>query len=328
MPRLLIPTLVVFATTLFAWPGNNRSQLVSAAEAYQITKLPFSASQPGLYQLAADLAYEPSSGAAIVVSADDVTVDLNGHVLSGKAGTATGAVGILANNRQRVTIQNGTVTGFYFGIDVRRSPTAPKNSRDHRIEKVTAKGNYYFGMRVEGTDSQIDNCQVLNTGGTTRRKHTIPIGIRLVGQNNTLRTTCVRNLQLKHFDDGRGEIVGVHFDDARGCLMEENTIIEVSSPAESQLAANDKKERTFGVWINGGQQKNTYLRVVKNKVAGFTVPVVFAPGSDGEATGNVIYTTPHSSSSAEPIRGQTTGTMEGNIVKTETPLLDCQPSSP
>lgn len=328
MPRLLIPTLVVFATTLFAWPGNNRSQLVSAVEAYQITELPFSASQPGLYQLAADLTYEPDSGAAIVVAADGVTIDMNGKTLSGKAGPATAAVGILANNRRRVTIRKGTISGFYFGVDVRRSATDLKHSRDHRIEEVTAQGNYYFGMRVEGTHSHVENCQILNTGGTTRPKHTIPIGIRLVGQNNVLRKTCIRNLQLKHFDDGRGEIVGVHFDDARSCLMEENTIIEVSSPAESQLATNDKKERTFAVWINGGQQKNTYLHVVKNRIAGFTVPVVFSPGSDGEATGNVIYATPHSSNDAKPIRGTTTGKVEGNVVKTETPVLDCQPTSP
>jgi len=49
------------------------------------------------------------------------------------------------------------------------------------------------------------------------------------------------------------------------------------------------------------------LTVRNNTFAGFTVPVVFAPGADGSSTGNTFY-----GAVDNPIRGKPTGVVEDN----------------
>jgi parallel beta-helix repeat protein len=56
-------------------------------------------------------------GDAIFVGADDISIDLNGHTISG----AGAGVGITVRSRQRVAIRGGLVRGFVTGIFVTSS---------------------------------------------------------------------------------------------------------------------------------------------------------------------------------------------------------------
>src|SRR5919202_1388351 len=59
-----------------------------------------------------------SSGPALIVTADNVTVDLGGHTISGSGdGTAT-SPGILLRNVKGVTVQKGTIEHFGAGIAI------------------------------------------------------------------------------------------------------------------------------------------------------------------------------------------------------------------
>ena len=64
--------------------------------------------------LASDIG--PCPGDGIVVGADGVHIDLNGHTISGNFGHSGNNVGIRATGRQKVKISNGTVTGFDAGV--------------------------------------------------------------------------------------------------------------------------------------------------------------------------------------------------------------------
>jgi len=59
---------------------------------------------------------EKNSHRSIVIEADNVTLDLNGHTLAGSE-DKTG-IGILVNGQQNVQIRNGIVTGFGTGVEV------------------------------------------------------------------------------------------------------------------------------------------------------------------------------------------------------------------
>ena len=59
------------------------------------------------------------SGDGLFVGADGITINLNGHVITG-AGTAVG-IGITVRGRQNVTIYGGTIQGFITGIMVATS---------------------------------------------------------------------------------------------------------------------------------------------------------------------------------------------------------------
>jgi len=52
----------------------------AAARTYQINSLPYTISVPGDYQLDRNL--QSTSPTLITITADDVTLDLNGHTLS------------------------------------------------------------------------------------------------------------------------------------------------------------------------------------------------------------------------------------------------------
>ena len=269
----------------------------AAAEPTSIDQLPSRITSPGTYRLAGDLQFSQLRGSAISVEADDVTIDLNGSTLTGSTDPGTLAVGIQGIDRRNVAITNGRIAGFYFGIDLRAG--ADKSSHSHVVSDVVLSRNYYFGMRVAGADSEVRQCTILETGGTTRPQHTIPHGVRMVGARNVMRDCRVIDLRLKQFDDGRGEIVGVHFDDAKDAVFERNLVVELISSTDDPRQTDDMKERSFGIWINGGPQNNTFVRVRNNTFVGFTVPVVFSPGSDGQAISNTFY-----DADRRPVRGK------------------------
>ncbi len=88
--------------------GNGAWSSVPDASWTPITSLPFTISTSGPYYLASNL-----TGTAgfdgIEVTVDNVLIDLNGHVLSGVAGSEDG---VDAQTQNRVTVRNGFVTGW------------------------------------------------------------------------------------------------------------------------------------------------------------------------------------------------------------------------
>ncbi|MCA1703037.1 MAG: hypothetical protein LC808_07095, partial [Actinobacteria bacterium] len=56
-----------------------------------------------------------TSGPALIVTADDITLDLNGHTISPTQGAGAGA-GILLREVSGVTVRNGSVERFGAGI--------------------------------------------------------------------------------------------------------------------------------------------------------------------------------------------------------------------
>lgn len=74
-------------------------------------------SAPGTYCLKAGITSTLTSGAAITIAADNVTIDCNGHVI--KDATTDGlATGIKAETRDSVTVRNCRIAGFRTGIKV------------------------------------------------------------------------------------------------------------------------------------------------------------------------------------------------------------------
>lgn len=274
----------------------------------QISHVPFHITSPGIYRLTTNVQYRQATGAAITIDSSDVTLDLGGHTVRGLSGSESTAIGILAVDQHNIAIKNGRVAGFYFGIDIRATDRDTRKSNGHLICNIIAERNWYFGMRVVGSRSEIKNCKILDTGGSMKKGHTIPHGVRLVGKHNALRNSHICDLRLKQFGGGKGEIVGVHFDAAKGSILENNTIAEFKKPTDNQFPADDPRERRFGVWVNGGPQKDTFLTVRGNTFCGFTVPLAFAPGSDGRVTGNVFY-----NADKRPIRGKPAAQLEDNV---------------
>ena len=83
--------------------------------------------------LEADLIGCPGKG--LVIGADGVTIDLNGHTIGGSATSmAAGDEGVSANRFDGVTVRNGTIRDFFYGVEL-------ISSSDNRIEDITFSDN-------------------------------------------------------------------------------------------------------------------------------------------------------------------------------------------
>jgi nitrous oxidase accessory protein NosD len=80
-----------------------------------ISSVPYTISEPGHYYLTRDLSF--SGGTAITVAQDNVSLDLGGFTLSGTGGNGIAYSGV----RSDIAIENGTVRGFEYGIDLSTS---------------------------------------------------------------------------------------------------------------------------------------------------------------------------------------------------------------
>ena len=146
-----------------------------------IASIPTVLASPGVYCLNSDLMTAIASGAAIDVTANFVTIDLNGWRLGGgAAGPATTAVGIRANGRRGVTVRNGSVKGFHIALQLGDSGTT------HLVEDVRADGNTTYGILLASDNSILRNNQISNTGGRTGASTDTAYGIYSTGISNRI----------------------------------------------------------------------------------------------------------------------------------------------
>jgi len=107
--------MVVVASWLIPHPAD-------AAQSYDnctgfITSLPATISTQGTWCLNKDVSTAVTSGAAITIAANNVTLDCNDFKLGGlAAGLTTQAVGVYALDRFNISVRHCNIRGFYFGI--------------------------------------------------------------------------------------------------------------------------------------------------------------------------------------------------------------------
>jgi nitrous oxidase accessory protein NosD len=138
------------------------------AETYQtcagfITSLPAVISTQGTWCLKQDLSTAMTSGSAITINTNNVTIDCNNYKLGGlAAGVGTGAVGIHGTDRQNVTVRHCNIRGFLAGVYLDGAAGG-----GHVVEDSRFDGNTYVGVWVQGDGSLIQRNRVLDTGATT-----------------------------------------------------------------------------------------------------------------------------------------------------------------
>ena len=169
-------TLTLAAVLLAASPARAETTQCTA-----IPWLPYTITTQGIYCFTKHLATNMSSGNAITINTNNVTIDLNGWKLGGlAAGTGTSAIGIYAWKRKNITIRNGTIRGFYRGIWLDGS-SPYTTSQGHLVEDIRAEQNTYVGIDVRGRGSIVRRNQVVDTGGSTTYATASAYGIVLTG---------------------------------------------------------------------------------------------------------------------------------------------------
>ena len=126
----------------------------------QISSVPYTISSPGLYCLAGNLSYTPTTGAAITVNASDVTLDLMGFCLTGPGKAFANNLGItILTGASNVEIRNGSILNFgTYGIVA--SDCTGIRVLGIRVREV---GFIAIGLPF-GTDHVVAGCSVINAG--------------------------------------------------------------------------------------------------------------------------------------------------------------------
>lgn len=122
-----------------------------------ITSAPFTIGASGSYYLAKNLTV--TTGDAISITADDVTLDLNGFTISSAASPASGTGVLISGARRDVTIKNGNIrggTGFSSGAFspqgflVGVNASTPNANANLRIFDLNVSGMASHGINLGG----------------------------------------------------------------------------------------------------------------------------------------------------------------------------------
>lgn len=168
---------------------------------------PITISSPGSYALRSNLTV-PGATPAITITADNVTLDLNGFSINGAGGAAVGIHGISAPDpaQRNITVRNGIVRNFAGdGINLQ--------GRGHTVQDIKASDNASTGITIsEGSTVQRcvstansvgigtgTGCHVLQNVCSSNTVH----GISVAQANTVSQNTCANNLSAGIEAQGR-----------------------------------------------------------------------------------------------------------------------------
>ncbi len=137
--------LILAPTASFAADGvvliNQSNALAGNVTPGDAPGFPITISTPGSYRLSSRLT-APKSTPGIVITANNVSLDLNGFLLVGNALGGEGISGISAGTKTRISIRHGFVAGFSFGINLFNVTTATVENMN---VETTGNGAVYTG---------------------------------------------------------------------------------------------------------------------------------------------------------------------------------------
>ena len=190
-----VAALLLAAVALTAHAAQSRD----SCRAY-IDSLPATIASEGTYCMRGHLYTSQTSGNAISVQAENVTIDCNHFRLSGLgAGAGSSARGI-ATSRSGMTLRNCRVQGFSYGLE------AAGGSSGHLVESNRFELSTYMAIHIGGDASVVRDNDVIATGGRTGSTSAWGIfgqggGLRIIG-NTVQGITPLRNAQGNAFPHG------------------------------------------------------------------------------------------------------------------------------
>jgi hypothetical protein len=130
------------------------------------TYLPFTISAPGTYVLNTDLTSTNVNSVGVAINQQavgNIVLNLNGHTLHGNGAVAGITVNLRDVNGANLTIRNGTLDGFYYGIET-NAEDSPAQHSHFLVENVTFKStnNNTVSISLENTNGAvIGGCKFL-----------------------------------------------------------------------------------------------------------------------------------------------------------------------
>jgi parallel beta helix pectate lyase-like protein len=245
----------------------------------------------------------PPDTDGLTIGADDVTLDLRRHVISGN-GDDLGpiAVGIQATGRTGLSIRNGTVTGFSVGVSLAASGSEVRDLIVDGGSAIIVNGDDNVVRRSEASGS-FDAISVTGSSAVVERNTaSAELAINVAGSDprvsrNVITECVIVGIQVTGYTDAhvhrnlveRGCIAGFEFRGA-GARVERNTALgsDIGLDITDSSAIVSRNVASFGV--EGLVTRTPGTTVARNTANHNASWGIDAPGAiDGggnRATGN------------------------------------------
>ncbi len=207
--------------------------------AQPILELPYEINEPGSYCLIQNLIHTDRYTNAIVVDANNVTIDLGGYSIIGPTTSYNETCnGIYMDGRRNIEIRNGTITNFP-NSGIFSDMTDPNGlASGIRIISVRVTSMGAEGIFLNGFHHTIRNCTVTNT--------------QLELEQGYGGITCASLCSVTGNMVSRHNIIGINT--LAGCTIQDNTIGECSYGVITDDACriiNNTIDSAFdGIWIS------------------------------------------------------------------------------
>jgi hypothetical protein len=258
-----------------------------------IPSLPATISTQGTWCFKKDLITGITSGAAVTIAANNVTLDCNDFKLGGlSAGIATRAVGVMSNEGTNVTVRNCNIRGFFNGVQI----LSPLGS-GHLVENNRLDGNTHIGIKLGGDASVVRGNRISSTGSAEGVSEPVQaVGIWTIGSVDVLEN-IINGVSAR--GPSGGASVGVYsWINLNGSIIR-NNIKNISPTGDGAYGillegptgylSVDSNTLT-GEWLAGSTgvactANNEHVILVRNVIGGWQFPQVGC-AYDG---GNTIF---------------------------------------
>lgn len=253
MKKVVLKTLVCtfcLGSTIPAMAQELRPQIhpvpatiVATDPHTPISSLPYTISAPGSYTLTGNLIANGSTG-GITISADNVTLDLNGFALIGGGSGSVAGINV-PSDQKNIVIRNGTVRGWTNG-GVNASNANNSVIEGLRVSNNSASSSFsnVAGISI-GNGSTVKNCHVAqntNCHGISVGSACFVTGCIAKGNSNVGIRMVDRCYVLENISDSNGTGItggsGNRIED-NSCTSNTNAGVLISSGSTNNLIIRD-----------------------------------------------------------------------------------------
>lgn len=246
----------------FTFPDGTVQLSAALPPCLPIVELPAIIAEPGVYCLTDNLSTGITTGNAITLEADNITIDLNGWTLDGStAGTETVANGIYGYQLNNITIRNGTIQGFHYGVYLDVETVTYSASRGNLIERIRASANTGVAFFTKGMGNIIRHNHIVNTGNSTISTNYSAIGIGSFGTNCQVLYNTINNTTAS----GSGIAEAIYMRNANSAIVEGNQVSGLYSGALDMYGIH--LVSSHGVIVRGNSITESYWGVYFDSVS-------------------------------------------------------------
>jgi parallel beta-helix repeat protein len=221
-----------------------------------------------------DLTDCPSNG--IVIGADGITLDLNGHTISGDGKPVRRCrrdqicdVGVANDDHAGVTVRGGSVSGFVLGVGVFRG-------RNNRFVKLDSSRNQFFGFVIAGSSRTVIRD---STGHDNPRPDGDGLGVFTSHDIRIVHNSFRRNGLGMHIDGSTKNLV-------KGNLVSRNGDFGMLIDADHTRIRGNRSVRDggTGILVEHGSRNV----IAANRISGSGEGIAIEKGRGNRVVRNVI----------------------------------------